>query len=479
MEYLTKQLYAAKSEKLDPNQLEIFDESVEMGKPEPLPDVPELEGESSKNEEKTKSRKTKADVFPKNLRVEVVEEITPPEVEANPEDYEKISERHHDLLHHQRAELYWQRKVTGVYKKKSDREEAPISAPAPEPPIEGAMITPELAAQIVIAKYCDHLPHYRQAGIWKREQDINLSRQTINTWTHAIANHLRGIAAAIGRELRASDVLQLDETPIDYLKPGHGKCKKGYYWVMRDPQSRAVYYHWEITRSKEGLKRTLGWDEESNTLDYIGTIQCDGYSAYQSLQKELNGIQLGGCLAHIRRKFLKDESNELWVAKLLRQIQVLYRIERELKGAPPDERRRIRQKQSKPIVDRLKATFITQKPNYRPKSNIGEAITYALGQWAEFEQYLENGKLEIDNNGVENAIRPTKLGAKNHLFIGSAGAGTKSAILYTLIENCGALGLNPRDYLVWAIKEIKSRPAEELTPAQMARTLKVDRRSAA
>ncbi len=215
-----------------------------MGKPEPLPDVPagELEEEKS-NDESKPTRKKKNDLFPENLKVEVVEVIKSAEVEANPALYRKTGERHHDLLHHQRAELLWQRKITEQYVRIDQKEAPPLSSPAPAPPIEGASITAEFAAQLIIAKYCDHLPHYRQAGIFWREQSIDLSRQTINKWTHAIAQHLQGISEAIGRELRMEDVLQIDETPIDYLLPGNGKTKKGYYWVIRNPETGAVYYH--------------------------------------------------------------------------------------------------------------------------------------------------------------------------------------------------------------------------------------------
>ena len=410
--------------------------------------------------------------------------MIPPEVLEQPELYKKVGERNHDLLHYTPAALLWQRRVTEQYIRLDQKEAPPISKPSPAPPIEGAAITPEFAAQLIIAKYCDHLPHYRQAGIWKREQDINLSRQTINKWTHAVAQHLKGVADAIGRELRDAEVLQLDETPIKYLLPGNGKTKQGYYWVMRNPETSEVYFHWETTRGKNGLKRTLGWDEKSNTIDFSGILQCDGYSAYISLAKELEGIQLGGCLAHMRRKFLRDESftSIAWGKDFTKKVQQLYRLERELKdsNAPPDIRRQVRQKLAKPIVADLQQTLVTQKLNYRPKSTLGEAISYALKEWAGFERYVDNGRLEIDNNGVENAIRPTKLGAKNHLFIGSAEAGESSAILYTLIENCRTLGLNPRDYLVKAIKGLtQDIDAVELTPAKLAQQLKPTQSEAA
>ena len=181
-----------------------------------------------------------------------------------------------------------------------------------------------------------------------------------------------------------------------------------------------------------------------------------------------------GCLAHIRRYFLKDESFTMlaWGKEFTRKIQSLYQIERELReaNAPPDVRKRVRQEKAKPIIKELKEILITQKPNYRSSTILGVAINYALGQWESFEHYLEEGRLEIDNNGVENAVRPTKLGAKNHLFIGSAEAGRNSAILYTLVENCRTLGLNPRDYLICAIKgRAKNINPAELTPAKLSR----------
>lgn len=480
IDYLTKQQYGAKSEKLDPNQLELL-EGAGLGKSEPLPDALEdaqEEANSKSEKHHPKPRRSKEDLYPKNLRVEVVEERTPQEVLDHPEDYEKIGVREHDLLHHQRAELYWKRTLTGIYKKKSDRNLPPLNCSAPVPPIMGAKITPELGAHLVVAKYCDHLPHYRQSAIWEREQEIILGRKTINRWTQAVAESVSKIYEAIGRELRIASVLQVDETPIRYLKPGNGKSKQGYLWVMRNPVTGTVYYNWETTRSKDGLKRTLGWDEQTNTLDYRGTIQCDGYKAYLSLVKEFLGIQLGSCLAHIRRKFLKDESfqNTPWGAAFIVDIQALYKIERRLKSAnaPPDERRRVRQQQAKPIAQKLYQTLIVQKPKHRPKSAIGEAISYALAEWEGFERYLEDGKLDIDNNGVENAIRPTKLGAKNYLFFGSAEAGEYNAVLYTLLENCKVLGINPRAYLEYVILALQTTPPEELTPSKLLPILQSD-----
>ena len=180
---------------------------------------------------------------------------------------------------------------------------------------------------------------------------VDLNRKTINTWVHQIAKHLTPVAEAIGRELRSSDLLQMDETPMHYLIPGAGKAHKGYIWVMRDPQTGATYYQWQQGRSAQDLFQTLGYDDATHKIDFKGTIQCDGYTCYQTLMNTYEGIQLGACLAHIRRKFIDDESLRKipWVSYLLRAIKALYRIERRLRNtsAPPrfmqTQKARIRQ----------------------------------------------------------------------------------------------------------------------------------------
>jgi len=204
-------------------------------------------------------------------------------------------------------------------------------------------------------------------------------------------------------------------------------------------------------------------------LAFSGTIQCDGYKVYDSLRAQLSGIQLAGCLAHIRRKFVEDRSlQEIeWVRDVLRLIQKLYAIERGLKiaNAPPDVVEQTRQRHAKPLTEKLYTILQNQeKALLRRQSSESKAVSYALGQWDDFVNYLEDGKLEIDNNGVERAIRPTKLNLKNCLFFGSAKAGGNNAVLYTLIENCKAIGLSPRVYLETALKQRKNYSAPELTP---------------
>jgi transposase len=444
-----------------------------MGKPEPLPGS----GETAPEQEEVKSkepkkRKTKAELFPKNLPV--VEKITliPAEVSANPDAYKCIGERHHDELDYQPARLRWERTIIPSYVLKNDKAESPVREKAPVAKIPGAMITPALASALIIDKHCDHIPHYRQSQRFFREQTVDLSRKTINTWVHQAATHLTPVAEAIGRELRSSDLLQMDETPMHYLSPGTGKAQKGYIWVMRDPQTGATYYQWQKGRSAQDLFQTLGYDEETHTIDFKGIIQCDGYSCYLTLMNTYEGIKLGACLAHIRRKFIDDESLRKipWVSYLLRAIKVLYRIERRLRKTSelPDVCKRIRQRHAKPIVEKLHQLLTQELPQHRPTSSCGKAISYALNQWSQFILYLEDGRLAIDNNGIENAIRPCKLGLKNYMFFGSLSAGQNNATLYTLIENCKANDLNPRDYLEYVLENLSLQSPEELTPSRLA-----------
>ena len=437
IEALQKRLFGSSSERLDPAQLQLeFDDSV-LGKPAAPPETGDEERapeEPAKNAKR--SRRKKADLFPENLAVVIEAVIIPEDVEAHPEQFKEIGEEHHDELDVTRASMFWRRTVRKKFVSKQDRSQAPIVAPAPEPSLPGTLCAPGLAAQIVVDKYCDHLPHYRQEKRLLRQHGAKLGRQTLNTWTHAVARHLAPIGEAIKGELFHARSLQVDETPIAYLSPGHGQTKNGYLWVYRDSGSdRAnihdqdggtVYYHWQTGRSADCLKDIIRVDEQTKTTEFEGIIQCDGYSAYQALAKRYRGIKLAGCLAHMRRKFYESREQAPQVVQpILRAIQKLYRIERYLKlrdqKVPPECRMLVRLGHSRAIADELYQRILNERQHgqHLPKSKLGEALDYALRQWARFEINLTTGGLELDTNLVENAIRPTKLGAKNYLFFGS------------------------------------------------------------
>lgn len=256
---------------------------------------------------------------------------------------------------------------------------------------------------------------------------------------------------------------------IRYLEPGHGQTKHGYFWACSRPGGD-VFFQWETSRGAVCLERLL-------PSDFTGIVQCDAYAAYQSFAAQRGGaITLAGCLAHARRKFFEACAEAprfgRWV---LGQIQQLYLVEARLREtrAGPEERQGERAKISRPLMDRLQRVLrkLVQKRRFLPRSGLGRAIAYALENWTALSVFLQDGRVEIDNNLVENAIRPTAVGKKNWLFIGEASAGDRSADLYTIVESCRRRGIDPyaylRDVLDRLPRATRSQVAE-LTPEAWA-----------
>ena len=472
---LQQRLFGSSSEKLDPNQLQFELDQLLLGKAAPPPDPG---GETSAPEEgksnAPKTRRTKADRFPKNLKILVDGVTIPDEVLANPDDWNEIGEEHHDELDVIKAEIFWRRTIRKKFVHKTDKARPPVIAPAPLPSIPGTLIAPALAAQIIADKYQDHLPHYRQSQRFRRRHGADIGRQTLNTWTHATARHLAPVNQAIKAEILQATELEIDETPIDYQDPGHGSVREGRLWAYRDPASGTCYFDWHAGRGAACLLEMLGYDQVTNTIAYQGTIHTDGYGVYDAVASKF-GLRHGGCLAHVRRKFtdLGPAAPEVTLHVFL-LIQRIYQIEKQTRqsAAPPACRELIRRARSLPIADELHAFILEQYKTQRPASNIAQALGYTLNQWGKIRHCLSQGVLEIDTNLVENMIRPTKLGMKNWMFFGSLEAGTNNALIYTLLANCRAQHLDPEDYLVEVIKRLPPDATPEqaaaLTPARIA-----------
>lgn len=472
---LQQRLFGSSSEKLDPNQLQLQMDELLLGKPEPLPEPSGVI--SAPEEEKSnvrRTRRTRADRFPKNLKVLIEKEIIPEEVLANPDDWKVIGEEHHDELDVIKAEIFWRRTVRKKFVSKTDKACPPVIAPAPLPSIPGTMLAPALAAQIIADKFQDHLPHYRQSQRFRRRHDIEIGRQTLNTWTHATAHHLAPINQAIREEILQAKELEIDETPVDYQDPGHGTVREGRLWAYRAPVTGTCYFDWHAGRSTECLLKMFGYDEQTNTIAFEGTIHTDGYAVYDAVATKF-GLRHGGCLAHGRRKFtdLGKAAPEITLP-ILHFIQRVYRIEDQTRqtAAPPACRELIRRARSLPIAHELHQFVLGHYKTQRPASNVGQALGYLLNQWDKILHCLGQGVLEIDTNLVENMIRPTKLGMKNWMFFGSLEAGANNALIYTLLANCRAQGLDPEDYLVEVIKRLPHDATPEqaaaLTPARIA-----------
>ena len=300
---------------------------------------------------------------------------------------------------------------------------------------------------------------------------FKLPRQSMARWMGLAADWLRPIYEEIRTGVMAGGYLQIDETPIRYLSPGHGQTKLGYFWTALSPGGD-VLYHWETSRAAECLSKVIA-------ADFQGTLQCDAYLAYGSfVKKHPRKINLAGCWAHARRNFYEArEQAPQRCGWILRQIAHLYRIEENLRRsqAGPRKRAAVRSSQSRLICQRLYRALVLFKKSrrYLPRSAFGQAIDYALSNWALLGVYLEDGRLELDNNLVENAIRPTALGKKNWLFFGEAEAGQRSAILYTIIESCRCRGIDPYAYLRDVLTRLPSMTnwqVKDITPEAWAKT---------
>ena len=471
---LRQRIFGSSSERIDPAQLQLLFDELVMGKSAPPPD--HGDDASAPEEEKSKApnnRRTKADRFPKNLKILVDGVLIPDEVRANPDEWIEIGEEHHDELDVIKAEIFWRRTVRKKFVHKTDKARPPVSEPAPPPSIPGTLCAPALAAQIITDKYHDHLPHYRQAQRFRRRHDIDIGRQTLNAWTHATARHLAPIGRAIRAEILQAKELEIDETPIDYQAPGHGSVREGRLWAYRDPVAGICYFDWHAGRGAECLLEMLGYDPDTDTLAYSGQIHTDGYIVYDTVASRF-GLDHGGCLAHARRKFtdLGDAAPEVTIPVLL-YIQRIYFIEKQTRqtAAPHGCRELIRRSRSLPIARELHRFALETFKVQRPASNAGRALGYLLSHWDKILHCLTQGVLEIDTNGVENTIRPTKLGMKNWLFFGSLKAGANNALFYTLLANCRVQGLDPEAYLTEAIRRLPhdadDAQAAALTPARI------------
>jgi transposase len=383
-------------------------------------------------------------------------------VKDAPQDYKRIGEEITQELDVIPPQYFRRRIIRGKYVKKDDKDAAPIIAPLPERLIEGGYASAGIVADIAVKKHVDHLPLYRQERILKDRYGIELSRQTMSEWLDKASIWLGAIERLLRKNLQKSSYLQVDETPIKYCDKG-GPPGQGYFWVYHNPITKEVLYEWHTGRAASCMDDVL--------KDFKGTVQCDGYGAYTSYAKGKKDIEIACCWAHARRKFHEAKDETPGVAGwFLKQIQALYKIEADLReaGASPGERKTARERDSRWRLNLLKKALRCKVATYLPKSQMGKAIHYTLARWEQLEKYCGDGRIEIDNNGVENAIRPTAIGKKNWLFIGHPDAGQKSAIFYTILENCKRLGINPQEYLkdvLTRLPSMKITEVEELLPA--------------
>jgi transposase len=458
---LARRIFGVSSEALDPAQLQLLLQMPEL-KPVENPPAPSV---VEKPKPMVSVRKHRAPRLPENLPV-VEEVIDPAPVKEQPEDWRLIGQEVSEQLDYEPGRFLRRRTIRRKYVHRTEVDATPVIAPLPACLQERGLAAPGLLAHVLVSKYCDHLPLYRQEQIFAQRFKINLPRQTLARWVELAADWLKPIYEHIRTGVMAGGYVQVDETPINYLEPGNGKTKQGYLWTGSRPGGD-VFFRWETSRAAACLNNLI-------PVNFTGTIQCDGYSAYRSFAADRKGaVALAGCWAHVRRKFFEAlESSPRTAAWIMRQLQHLYAVESRLRGikAGPRLRQAVRAHQSRPIVERFERVLLRLKSSGRhlPQSLLANAIDYALGQWATLQVYLNDGRVEIDNNLVENAIRPTAIGKKNWLFVGEADAGERSAIIYTIIESCRRRGIDPYGYLrqvLTRLPRMTNRQIPEVIPA--------------
>jgi transposase len=462
IQYLLQKLFGAKSEKLSPDQLALLFEQTPVPA-EVQAEVDEVECTSRKRGKRT----PRAERMPADLPVEEVV-IEPAEVQAQPEAYQRIGEEVTEELDVTPAKFFKRRIIRPKYIKTSDRRLPPVVAPAPMRVIPNSFASVGLLTTIILGKYSDHLPLYRQEQIYQTRYRVLLSRKTMCGWVWEIAHQLAMIYEALRDEIRTSGYLQADETPVDYQDPGRGRCGQGYLWAYR-AGNVGVLFEWFASRASNCLTKML--------KGYEGLLQTDGYAGYEAFYRQdenraqRSKVVLAACWAHVRRKFFDAREESPVAAQVLADIQRLYGIERALREQKADAstRRSQRQEKSVPVLQQIERTLKESQAKHLPQSLTSKAIGYTLELWDRLTVYTEYGQMEIDNNLVENAIRPTAVGKKNWLFFGSAQAGQTSAILFSLIGTCRMLDINPQEYLLDVLPRLPkmtNQTAHLYTPAK-------------
>jgi transposase len=339
--------------------------------------------------------------------------------------------------------------------------DAIVQAPAPSRPIERGIAGPGLLAHVLTAKYCDHLPLHRQNAIYARE-GVDLEDSTLADWVGASSRLVQPLVETLRRYVLGGNKLHADDTPVPVLAPGNGKTKTGRLWTyVRDDRpagdtaAPAVWFSYSPDRKGEHPQQHL--------RDFTGTLQADAYAGFNQLYE--NGrIQEAACWAHVRRKFyeLMEAHKSPIATEAVERIAALYAIESEIRGRAPDERRQVRQGRSRPLLDAMHDWLEASLAKLSKKSDTSVAIRYALALWGALVRFCDDGRVEIDNNAAERALRCVAIGRKNYLFAGSDRGGERAATFYSLIGTAKLNGLDPEAYLRDLLTRIADHPVNRI-----------------
>jgi len=447
---LKRMIFGAKSERYvtpDTDQTSLFEVPTEQPIEQPKEEITYTRNKSQEKKQP--------------LRLELPSHLPRRDEVIEPEDLplnaKKIGEAITEVIEYSPASAYVRRIIRPKYIIDQNDEQTHIAvAPLPCLPIPKGNAGASMLAHILVSKFVDHLPFYRQRQIFKR-QDLEIAESTLGGWFNAGCNLLRPLYDVLKIKILEGWYLMADETPIAVLtqdKPG--ATHKGYHWVYYDPVNKLVLFDYRKTRGREGPDELL--------KDYRGFLQTDGYTAYNDLKNHEN-ITLLACMAHARRKFEHaQENNPMLAGEALKMFQLLYDIERIARDTKlsTEEIKELRQKESKWILNQMEAWLKEQIILSLPKSAIGSAIAYTLKLWPRLVRYIDDGHFYIDNNLIENSIRPVALGRKNYLFAGSHEAAQQAAVIYSILGTCKIQGIEPFNYLTKILSVIPDYPANQL-----------------
>jgi transposase len=454
LEQLRRHQFGRRSEQLSPDQMLFPFTAQSFPAEHPRPTA---EPKPNGNGKAGHGRKP----LPPNLpRIPVVHDVPPAERRCRECDRElvRIGEEVAEQLEYKPASFHVLRHVRPKYACKACQANVVIAEPPPAP-IEKGIPGPGVLAHLVVSKYADHLPLYRQQAIFERH-GVEVARTTLCGWVGRVADLLRPIYDAMVLDVLSSKVLHTDDTPVPVLDPELDRTREGRLWVyVGDRDHAQTVYQFSPNRERV-------WPQEFLSA-YRGYLQADAYQGYDKLFTGGTIVEVG-CWAHARRYFYDAQTSDRTRSLVaLSYIGELYRVEEEAKELPSDDRRKLRQERSRPILECFEKWMTTESLSLLPQSPITEAMTYARQQWKALSRYVEDGDLAIDNNAAERALRAVAVGRKNWLFAGNDEGGERAAVLYSLVASCKQSGVEPFHYIRAVLEQVSTHPARavaELMP---------------
>lgn len=463
LDALCRRMFGKKSEKVDPNQLQLAFEI--LGEMDPSSRSLELDsGESVpkvkvRSHRRSKGRRPLPKELPREREVIDVDEAD--KSCSCGEAKNKIGEVVTEKLEYVPSSFFVRETVRPKYACPRCHDGVSV-APAPAQAVEKSIAAEGLLAHVVVSKYADHTPLHRLEGIFARH-GVEIPRSTMSDWVGNVADALLPIVERMKQELREVDYLQTDDTPVkvlDYRASGY----KGRLWAYLDPLKRQVVFHATQTHEGKGPEEFLS--------DFEGYLQADAYTGYDELYKTKRIVEVG-CWAHGRRRFVEALATDARAAPVIALVRELYQIERRLSDVSAFECKRQREQYSKPILERINELRQELQKTVLPKSPLGEALRYIENQWLALKRFVDDGRLRIDNNGAEYQLRAVAVGRKNWLFAGSFEGARRAATLYSLVQSCRLASIDPFLYFRDVLVRVASHPHRliaELTPRMWAKT---------